>query len=196
MPDVAEIACDADGARATTLVARPQADGIHIAVTNESDLRLSLLVRGAGGGGGGRDAPPGRSEHVFDLPPGEVEVGCYGPGEDGSELDDLARVSIADEEGLWVSTELTCGEVRSTIPDWAEDTGERGEPVELAEAILRERSLRSSDTVEPAGYPEAEGRAVRVVRDGETVATLHFRRTSDGGLLLEQLEQCTAELGE
>jgi len=191
MPDVVEIACSSEGARATTPAARPQADGVHIAVTNETDVRLSVVVRGAGGRGGGRDAAPGHSEHVFELPPGQLEVGCHGPTEDSSELVNLARVTIVDEEGVWVSLELACEEVSSTIADYGEGTtGGRGEPVELADAALRERGLRSSDRIEPAGYPDADGDAVRVVRDGETLAAVHFRRTPDGGLLLDQIDRC------
>ena len=83
------------------------------------------------------------------------------------------QVEVVDPEGVFVPTELPCGDVTGWFYDYAPDA--EGDPDPVASAREQEW-VEPGDIVEPAGYPESETRLVRVVRDGEIVAVLEYFR--------------------
>jgi len=89
---------------------RPQADGVHILVTNTSDIDLSLQFRDLGGD----NAPVGRHEVVWPIAPGPVELRCLDPySQDAGAPGGYVGLEVVDPEPLpkdhplWSMTNVT-----------------------------------------------------------------------------------------
>lgn len=177
---VARIACDQNGARVLTPEVKPQRDGLHLEMTNETAGEVHVTIE-RDREAAGEAAPPGRSEHVWPVGPGEWAATCYVAGGDGGEP---PTFELSDPEGLWVSTELTdCELPESSHPDFGEGAaGERGEPVEIAARALA-YDLAPGDVVERAGYPEQDPPVFRGRRGDRTIATISLSGDGSGGWL-------------
>ena len=188
LPDVAVIRCEETGARVTTPEVRPQRDGVHLRITNETDARLAFAIEDLRGGGGGSDVP---GTAVLDLHPGPVQVSCYDPRrEDPSEISG-EPLEIVDEDGIWISPRLDCEQVVAQVLDYMVGArGTKGPPLDAARSFAEEQGL--SGEVEPAGYPEWESPVYRVVRDGRVVSTIVLLPDGAGGWLLSQVDRCSA----
>ncbi len=190
LPDVARVVCGPGRPEVTTPTVRPQADGLHVEVVNETGEDLSFSVLDQEGGGQGEGAPAGTSTKVVNLPPGKVFVTCQDPVADAGEA---ARASFeaVDADGVWISTRLDCAMGFSGTSDYV--PGARGEPdpQAAAEAALSGYS-EPRDVIEPAGYPEGEPPGYRLVRDGEVLAVIELLDDGAGGWLAGTVTGCSS----
>lgn len=169
LPEVARLVCEEDGTRLLTERVRPLQDGDYFELDNRTGRDLGFDYPG-----GGENADAGNTELVLALPPGSANVRCAGEHLDPPYRSDFVAVEVVDEEGLWVAPELDCERAVTGTDGLAPGAeGEEGNPVDLARRHFADR-LMEGDVVEAAGYPEAEERIVRVVRDGGTVATVTY----------------------
>ena len=194
LPDVAQIDCEVNGAKVLTTRVRPQPDGLHLNVENETGTELAFSVEESQTGGQGASAPTGSVDYVWSIPPGKVFVKCTNDEADPSEIEG-AMFEVVDEEGVWVSTSLadSCKEASMTTADYAIGAqGKEGGPVDIARRLFEKQGLRPGDVVESAGYPESDETIVRVTRSGDVIATMSFLRDGAGGWLAENTTLCTA----
>jgi hypothetical protein len=193
LPGVAEIECEVNGARVLTTRVRPQADGVHLEVSNNTGEELAFSAEESKTGGQGASAPPGSVDYVWSLAPGKISVKCTNDEADPSEVEG-AIVDVVDEDGLWVSTSLTgsCKEASMSTADYALGAqGGKGDPVDIARRLFEKQGLEPGDVVEPAGYPESDETIVRVTRSGDVIATMSFLSDGAGGWLPENTTVCT-----
>jgi hypothetical protein len=184
-PDVARLVCEADGTHVLTPTVRPQPDGVHIVVQDHSGKEASLAIDGIGGGNAS-------GEQVWPIPPGTARIGCWGLEEAEP---DYRQIDVVDAEGLYVSPALDCqakvlgsgsggGVSASSGGSYARaPKGDPREPVEIARDFFEDAfgPIGPEDRVERAGYPEAEIRQVRLVRDGRTIAVADYADASFAG---------------
>lgn len=182
LPDVARVVCDEEGTRVLTPEVRPQPDGVHVVLDNRTGQDLALSFD-SGYWDGGDNANMGSTEYVWLAPPGPVDLACFGKREEPN-LQAGASFQVIDPDGLWVSPSLECepgahvvstegGSYASPPP------GDPRDPVEIAK---EERFAPfGPGEVEAAGYPEAEHRLVRLIRDGRTVAVAEYVDASFAG---------------
>lgn len=190
LPDVARVVCGPDRPEVTTPTVRPQADGLHVEVVNETGKDLSFSVLDQGGGGLGEDAPAGTSSKVVNLPPGKVFVTCSDPYADTGDAP-RASFEAMDADGVWISTRLRCAMGFGAISDYV--PGARGEPdpQAVAEAALRPYG-KPGDVIEPAGYPKGAPPEYRLVRDGEVLAVVELQGDGAGGWLDGGVTGCSS----
>jgi hypothetical protein len=191
LPDVARVVCGPGAPEVTTPAVRPQADGLHVEVVNETGMDLSFSILDERGGGLGDDAPAGASAKVVTLPPGKVFVSCYDPYAGDPSEAPRASFDAVDTDALWVSTRLECAMGFSGTSDYV--PGARGEPdpQAVAETAL-ERYGKPGDLIEPAGYPENESPEYRLVRDGDVLAVVELMSDGAGGWLEGEVNGCSS----
>jgi hypothetical protein len=187
LPDLARVVCAVHGTRLETDTVRPQPDGVHLEVVNETGEDRSISVLDPQGGGMGQSAPAGTSTLVVALAPGTLEVTCSDLREE--ELEG-SMLEVVDEDGVWISTSLGCDEGFSSAGSYTEDA--RGEPDPLAAAhATLDPYAEPGDVVEPAGYPDALEPEYRLVRDGEILAVVELFDDGAGGWLQSSLTGCS-----
>jgi hypothetical protein len=182
VPNVARVVCEEDGTGLRTPTVRPQPDGVHILIEDHSGQDMTFAIDGVGG-----DDASG--EQVWPIPPGRAGVACWGPDEDKP---NYVPLEVVDPEGLYAPAELDCGAavggsgsgVASSGGLYGEPPkGDPRDPVVIAREFFEEAfgPLGPEDRVQPAGYPEAEIRQVRLVRDDRTVAVADYADASFAG---------------
>jgi hypothetical protein len=190
LPDVARVVCEPHGARVETPSVRPQRDGVHVEIVNDTGRVLSFSILNDEGGGTGIGVKPGTSAHVVDIEPGAMRVSCTDPAADA--VSDVA-LEVVDEDGVWVSTRLPCPEQVSTQSDYIVGArGETSDPLEAARTAFESYKLEPDDVVEAAGYPDGEVAKVRLVRDDEPVAVAELFDDGAGKWLLGTLTACSS----
>jgi hypothetical protein len=192
LPDVARIECEVNGAHVLTGRVRPQADGVHLEVRNDTGTELGFSAEDSEHGGQGASAPNGSVGYIWSLPPGTFFVKCTNDEADPSEVQG-AELEVVDEDDLWVSTSLgdSCTEASVSTADYGVGAvGEKGDPVDIARRLFEKQGLEPGDVVEPAGYPSGEETIVRVRRSGNVVATMSFLSDGAGGWLQEDTTRC------
>jgi hypothetical protein len=185
--DVARVTCGDEGARVLTPVVEAQPDGLHLAVTNETDRELHVTVERDSSGGAGAEAPAGTSEHVLTVGPGEWVVTCYVGSAPTGKTFELV------DTGIWVSTDLTdCGSVEAMHGDPPRRVAnDRNDLVDLARSTLESFvALEPGSVIEPAGYPEQTEAVFRARREGRTVATMSFYPDDAGGWVEGEARSC------
>jgi hypothetical protein len=189
LPDVARIVCKADGPPLVeTPAVKPQTDGVHLEIVNETGADLTLVLPTMGTG-----APAGTSTQVVDLGPGEVTVACAAPEMLGDVEPPTAPLEVVDEDGIWVSTLLTCPEQFSSVTDYVVGArGETSDPLEAARKAVEGYGLEPDDVFERAGYPDAEVARVRLVRDGEPLAVVDLVDDGTGKWLETMVTGCSS----
>jgi hypothetical protein len=191
VPDVARIVCVEEGAaRVETPAVKPQGDGVHLEIVNETGGARAFAATDDQGGGLGGNAPAGTSTQVVDLGPGTLKVSCEDPETEPGPGEPL---EVVDEDGVWVSTTLDCPEQFSTVIDYVMGAeGESADPLEAARKGLEGYRVEPDDTFELAGYPEAESINVRLVRDGESLAVVHLVPDGAGKWLVDMVTGCSS----
>jgi hypothetical protein len=192
LTDVARIECEVNGARVLTPHVRPQSDGLHLEVGNDTGTELEFSVEDSKTGGQGASAPSGSVDYVWALPPGPLFVKCTNDEADPSEVEGAA-LEVVDEEGVWASTSLadSCSEASTWTADYGVGAhGEKGAPVDIARELFEKQGLEADDVVEPAGYPDGDETIVRVTRSGDVIATMSFVSDGTGGWLPENTTRC------
>jgi hypothetical protein len=193
--DVAEVVCEQSGPRVLTPVVRPQQDGVHVRVRNTFDEMASFGLRAVSGGGQGDGAPPGVSELVFPLAPGDLIATCSPGDADHGDPRWKAPLEVLDPVGLFVPYAVQCGtgRVMAQIMDYGPGAhGPLGDPVQVARGSIE--GLESTDVIERAGYPSerdsTQEAIVRVVREGRVIVAVHYTSDGQGGWLEHKRETC------
>ena len=192
LPNVARVVCESGRAPTVeTPTVKPQRDGVHIDFVNETGKELGFSIEDPSEGGLGAGAPPGTSTQIVDLHPGAVTIACYDHGtEDGSEVP-RSPLEIVNQDGVWISTRLTCSSdtAFSQTVDYIQGARGEADPLEAARKAL-EHYTQPEDVVEPAGYPDTDVRIYRLVRAGDVLATVSLWDDGAGGWLQDTLTGC------
>ena len=190
LPDVARVVCDENGARLETTSVRPQPDGIHFEIVNETGSERSVAIQNAQGTGTGMGVPAGTSTHVVDVEPGALTVACTDPATEPGAGEAL---EVVDEDGIWVSTRLGCAEQFSQVVDYIQGaSGETTDPIEAAKKAVEGFGLEPDDVFERAGYPDTDTTRVRMVRDGEPSAVVDLIDDGTGKWLVSMVTGCSS----
>lgn len=190
LPDVARVVCDENGARLETTSVRPQPDGIHFEIVNETGSERSVAIQNAQGTGTGMGVPAGTSTHVVDVEPGALTIACTDPATEPGAGEAL---EVVDEDGIWVSTRLGCAEQFSQVVDYIQGaSGETTDPLEAAEKAVEGFGLEPDDVFERAGYPDTDTARVRMVRDGEPIAVVDLIDDGTGKWLVSMVTGCSS----
>jgi hypothetical protein len=178
IPDVVGVTCDAVTHLDISQVAA-QPDGVHFRTNGTLQFRLpqNTLPFGLPG------VPEGSTvELVFPIPPGPVGVLCLGlRGKVASVYEELV---VVDPAGFWIPADRTLdcptdGQGVLGEGDYATPPpGGEGDPVDVVGRYAD--GLQPTDRVEPAGYPEAPTRVVRIVRGDRIVTWAQLVRNDDG----------------
>lgn len=190
LPDVARVVCDENGARLETTSVRPQPDGIHFEIVNETGSERSVAIQNAQGTGTGMGVPAGTSTQVVDVEPGALTVSCTDPATEPGAGEAL---EVVDEDGIWVSTRLGCAEQFSQVDDYIQGaSGETTDPLEAARKAVEGFGLEPDDVFERAGYPDTDTARVRMVRDGEPIAVVDLIDDGTGKWLVSMVTACSS----
>jgi hypothetical protein len=189
---VAEFTCDPSGTGTIAPGSRAvdaQPDGVHVAVTNLTDERISFTVGGSESPmyvvGQGEADPGERKELVEAIPPGDAHISCVVASKSGIDTAPMADLRVADPAGSYVPIGMVCPMTSQPTKD---ANAFPGDAVEVARQHLS--GLEYDDAVERAGYPEAKEPIVRVVRNGDVVAMATFRNDGRGEWLVDTLVTC------
>jgi hypothetical protein len=184
-PTIGRISCGPGGPSVSSnVVAAP--DGVHAIVTMPDPW--DVIVEDESGPR--LDAGFGQGESVSILGPGEYLIGCR-DGDRDLELAARAPLTILDPNGVWVDDRLTCTDrVTGSYTPGEDAAGERGD---LVAALRRHMTgLQDGDRIEPAGYPAATSREVRIVRAGTVIGLATYQPWgSDDGWILSVVAKCT-----
>jgi hypothetical protein len=180
--------CGDEGTRVLTPVVEAQPDGLHLSVTNETAGEVHVTVERDASGGAGAEAPPGTSEHVLTVGPGDWVATCYvGAAEPNGKAFELV------DTGIWVSTDLTdCEFAEAAHGDPPRRVAtDRKDLADLVRPTLESFvALEPGSVIEPAGYPEQAEAVFRARRDGRTVATMSFYPDDAGGWVEGEARSC------
>jgi hypothetical protein len=190
---VARLECGPSGANVRTPEVAPQADGVHLDVTNTGAAAVMFQVTVPESGGFVERAEPGANTFTATVDPGAYEVRCFPESSLDPSVEPSAPLQITDQDGVWKDPTVTCpggrpaqNVVYDPLPG---ATGQEGTPEEIARRELG-GSVHEGDVVEIGGYPEAANPVVRVVRDGQVVAAVYLVRVIEGGILVQHLASC------
>jgi hypothetical protein len=128
--------------------------------------------------------PKVESKRVANVPPGKVEIDCYGRSWSIDKLlmtEGAETIQVVAGDSGYKSTKLDCPREKKMEPFTKEETEkQKGDPIEVFRRSNSD-SLRKGDVVEAAGNTRSrDERTVRVVRDGKVVATAHYLKFSTG----------------
>jgi len=164
VPDVAVVACTANGTKLLTPAVRPQPDGIHVELRQLSGDPATLSTDTGGGG------KPGE-RIVLTSAPDATRMGCMTDADwnaDPPAHRGWVTLQVHDQRGLWVDDRPATAQCSSAIYDY--DTSAPGTPEsDLAEFVGRHFRIGPGETVERAGYPDQRPIEYRLVRDGVVV---------------------------
>jgi hypothetical protein len=189
LPHVARIVCKAGGPPLIeTPAVKPQRDGVHLEIVNETGADLSLVLPTMGTG-----APVGTSTQIVDLGPGELTVACAAPETLGDGEPPSTPLEVVDQDGIWVSDLLDCPEQFSQVIDYELDArGETNDPLEAARKAVEGYGLEPDDVFERAGYPAGDDARVRLVRNGESLAVVFLVDDGAGKWLVGGVNGCSS----
>jgi hypothetical protein len=189
LPNIARIVCKAGGPPLIeTPAVKPQRDGVHLEVVNETGADLSLVLPTMGTG-----VPVGTSTQIVDLGPGELTVACAAPETLGDGEPPSTPLEVVDQDGVWVSDLLDCPEQFSQVIDYELDArGETSDPLEAARKAVEGYGLEPDDVFERAGYPAGDDARVRLVRNGESLAVVFLVDDGAGKWLVGGVNGCSS----
>jgi hypothetical protein len=186
LPDVARIVCTAAGTRLLTPAVRPQADGVHVMLSQTGGAPATLETNQGGGD------KPGPKPLVLILPPGRANLGCMTTADwnaDPPRHRGWVALRVADQDDRWVDDHPAGGTCSQSFIDYAPTAA--GDPrSQLGRDARTALDASPTDVVERAGYPKQEPIEYRLVRDGRVVALARFASTGPGRWLLEGVQKC------
>jgi hypothetical protein len=195
---LAEIRCETSATVTQAAPVRVQPDGIHLRIENVTDRAMAVYRQADGDIGPLVEADVGVTDAVSTAAPGPWGVLCVSRNAYPVEDDPWAALEVVDPDGIWVSDVLECETITGSHPDYRADfeggtpRGVEGDPVEMSRASIAGAGfpVRDDDVLERAGYPEAEGALVRVVRSGSVVAIGRWQQDGRGGWIDRGAEYC------
>ena len=179
LPDVVVLHCGPGSIDVPVASIRPQLDGLHIDVVNDLNRELRVWVTADDGWSSGRfPVRPGRSSVVVTPAPGALQLGCDAGG-------DLQRqIDLVDADHLYSEAGLDCDVAQqATLKDPIPVPGEIQILSSAARAARGEEKMGNDYIAPYSGYREAPYKAftadpaVRLMRDGDTIAILHLTGT-------------------
>jgi hypothetical protein len=188
LPDVARVVCEPNGTRLQTPAVKPQADGVHFEIVNETGSDRSFSVLDGRGGGVGENAPVGTAKKIVALGPGPLTITCSDPLAD---VERGTRLEVVDEDGVWVSTSLDCVSGFSGTIDYVRQAQGDPDPLTAAEKGFG-NYMQPGDVVEPAGYPDAATPVFRLVRSDEILGVVDLMDDGAGGWLPSTVSGCSS----
>jgi hypothetical protein len=119
-PDVAQVVCDDSGTHVLTPQVKPQPDGVHFRLDNQTGAALYFIVTYPSHTAAEVNVPPGVSEPRspdpgWPIPPGTVSVSCWGERPFDPTPPEPATFEVVDE-----GPSPSPDETRSATPDVAE----------------------------------------------------------------------------
>jgi len=190
LPDVARVVCEDGATRVETPSVKPQEDGIHLQIVNETAEDLGLEIGEAQGEPVmGTNADRGTSTEILELPPGSIWLACR----HREAVDPWVEIQVVDQDGLWLEgtgAPMPCTVGALGTSDYGPDT--RGYPTPI-EAVRRhyEERIRPGDVLEQLGYPDEVTPNFALIRDGVTIAAFEVGSYA-GGWLVESDTSCGA----
>jgi hypothetical protein len=187
LPEVVEVYCKPGGIDIPVASVRPQRDGMHLRVINKLATPVEVRVVKEDVWTGRQSFPTGAVGSMTQpVPPGSVQIGCFGAG-----LTDSNTVELVDVHSYYKEPRLECSEdeqVRVTDLRDAEDVESRSMSTTTRNALdsqgfevdeLDPRPVRgylSQHFSDPTDDPMVQVNR----RDGDDpVAFVHLRRTDD-----------------
>jgi hypothetical protein len=117
-----------------------QPDGVHLEISNLLEGRADLSVSHSGGGMGW-SVPKGESKRVANVPPGKVEIDCYGRSWSIDKLlmtEGAETIQVVAGDSGYKSTKLDCPREKKMEPFTKEETEEqKGTPSRSSAAATR-----------------------------------------------------------
>lgn len=197
---VANVTCVDGATQLLTETVQTQSDGVHFRVDNRTDETVYLHFRLGSELGNLQNLEVGVSEAVvMSEGPGSWELICTPAEIYPDEDDEWVPLGVVDPDALWVPDDPGCEHPSGVHPDYVEDfeggtpSGEAGDPVDLARADVPGNALIDllpDDVYEPAGYPAALPRLVRVTRDGRVLAVARYADDGAGRWIFRGVDFC------
>jgi hypothetical protein len=182
LPDTVEVRCTARGIEIPVASVRPQRDGLHVQVFNDLVAPVEVrVVKEAVWTGRQSFATGAVATMVQPVPPGSIQIGCFGAG-----VEDANTVELVDVHSYYQKPELMCPSEDEAIQ--ITDPGGSGRAMSTtAREVVASQGLRAEDLdFGPLrGYPDqrfsdpTDDPTVQVSRDGDTVAFVHLQRADD-----------------
>jgi hypothetical protein len=177
---VLAITCDGASAGLSETAVRAMSDGVHLdAFAPDGSLATVDVSEEADG-----SVATIRGAAALALAPGPYRLAC---------LDATARAGLAvtavvtDPDGLWKPANISC-------PGGGGVTGSDGATPASPEAALAYLRtvvpLRPGDVIELAGYPSAPSGRIRLVRDGQVIASWVVVLGEGGTLAIASYQHC------
>jgi hypothetical protein len=183
IPDVLHVTCTPTSATLDTTQVRPQSDGLHVVMDASGDVANAEIDTGSTPetfSGVGVD-PHDDGSRGIPIAPGPWFVGCSARG-DAVPIDAFGTArapafTIVDPEGIYVPVDLACHAPTTRT------YGVTGSDI-THDSIAAVPGILSTDTVQPAGYPDGpgfkDGPILTVLRDGSAVARIHLPFEANG----------------
>jgi hypothetical protein len=182
LPDVAQVVCEEGGTRAGTPSVKPQEDGIHLEIVNETAEDLGLEIgEKQGEPVMGMNADRGTSTEILELPPGSIWLACR----DRQAVVSWVEIEVVDQDGVWLEgtgAPMPCTVVASGFSDYVPGAQGHATPSEAVRRHYEER-IRPDDVLEQLGYPDEARPNFALLRDGVTVAGFEVANYGDGWLV-------------
>jgi hypothetical protein len=186
LPEVAVVACTANGTKLLTPAVQPQPDGIHVELRQDGGAPATLSLNE---GGGWKPGEP----IVLTVPPGAVHMGCMTDADwntDNPTHDGWVTLQVDDPAHLWVDDRTPSTSCSGSAIDYGMNA--RGRPLgELPDDARKAfHSDDPGDVVELAGYPHQQPVEYRLVHDGTVVGVARYFDDQHGGWLLDGVTEC------
>lgn len=188
LPETVEVRCTPTGIEIPVASVRPQQNGLHVRVINNLVAPVEVrVVKEAVWTGRQSFAAGVVGTVVLPVPPGSIQIGCFGAG-----VEDSNTVELVDVHSYYQEPELTCPSEDEAIGI----TDLRGAEPEAARSMsATARNGIASQGLEVKGlvfgplrgYPNqrlsdpTDDPMVQASRDDDPVAFVHVRRTNDHG---------------
>jgi hypothetical protein len=175
-PNSTEVLNDDVLTRVLTPKVAAHPDGVHYRIDNHLGKKTTYTSDPGRENFVVLDLPKGISKHVEEFRPGLAEFQCDPTGEFNPHETARAHFEVVVGDSGYKSLELECKPGATPSFSAAADLGgyAGSHPVAHAREQFSER-LKEGDVVEEAAYPEEpQPRPVRVVRNGDVVATIEY----------------------
>jgi hypothetical protein len=204
LPDTVEVRCTPTGIEIPVASVRPQRDGLHVRVINTLATPVEVrVVKEAVWTGRQSFATGVVGTTVQPVPPGSIQIGCFGTG-----VEDSNTVELVDVHSYYQKPELVCpSEDEATqITDLGGADGARSMSTTARNVVASLGvQVKDLDFGRFRGYPSqrfsdpTDDPMVQVSRDRDTVAFVHLQRADDrpdADWIAESIDGCRSLFSE